>query len=435
MSTAGIITTVAGTGRAGYKDGPALSAQFDTPVGLGIDAAGNIYVGDKYNHVVRLISPDGTVSTIAGVSGSFGFSGDGGPPLKAVFRYPTGIAVDANGNINIDDSGNLRIRTINPATNILNTVAGNGLWRTTPDGAPATQAYFFAPRQISFDSKGNLLIADSLTFRVRRVNTDGTFQTLAGNGAQGLGVIGGPATKALLGSPRMAVADSNGNIYIADSLENVVYRIGANGNLEVFAGSSDGNFGYSGDNGPAAKALLNSPYALAFDAAGNLYIAEGFGNCIRKVAPDSANTITTFGGMCGKSGFSGDNGPAKQALLNGPNAIAFDSQGDLIVADGGNNRIRKITPGGVITTIAGTGENVSNGDNGPATKAGVSNPGSLAVDPQGTIYFTEGVGGHVRVITPAGMMSAFAGSGNRALAGDGGAANQASFQTPLAAKG
>src|SRR5579864_8532513 len=212
VSPDGVITTVAGTGRVGYKDGPGLTAQFNLPVGLGIDAAGNLYVGDKFNHVVRLITPDGTVSTIAGVSGSFGFSGDGGPPLKAVFRYPTGVAVDAAGNININDSGNLRIRAFSPSTNIINTVAGNGLWRTTPDGAPAAQAYFFAPQQISFDSKGNLLIADSQTFRVRRVNTDGTFQTLAGNGAAGLGVAG-PATKALLGSPRMAIADSNGNIY------------------------------------------------------------------------------------------------------------------------------------------------------------------------------------------------------------------------------
>ncbi len=197
--------------------------------------------------------------------------------------------MDAAGNININDSGNLRIRAFNPSANILNTVAGNGLWRTTPDGAPATQAYFFAPQQISFDSKGNLLIADSQTFRVRRVNTDGTFQTLAGNGASGIGGIGGPATRALLSNPSMAVADSNGNIYIADSGASVIYRVGPAGNLGVFAGQA-GNSGYGGDNGPAAKALLNGPVALAFDAAGGLYIAERFGNCIRKVAPDGDNT-------------------------------------------------------------------------------------------------------------------------------------------------
>jgi uncharacterized protein (TIGR03437 family) len=425
VSPAGILTTVAGTGRAGYKDGPALSAQFDLPVGIAVDGTGNIYVGDKNSHAVRQISPGGTVSTIAGINGSFGFSGDGGPPLKAVFRYPTGIAVDAAGNIDINDSGNLRIRSFNPTTNILSTVAGNGLWRTTPDGAPATQAYFFAPQQISFDSKGNLLIADGQTYRVRRVNTDGTFQTLAGNGASGIGGIGGPATKALLNSPRMAVADSSGNIYIADSAENLVYRIGPNGNLDVFAGQA-GAYGYAGDNGPAAKALLIGPSALAFDPAGNLYIAT-FDNCIRKVAPDSVNTITTFAGTCQKFGFSGENVPAKQALLNGPQAIAFDSQGNLIVADTFNNRIRRITPGGVIGTIAGTGENISNGNGGPAAKAGVSLPDALAVDARGTIYFAEGTGTHVRLITTAGTMSAFAGSLHRALAGDGGAASTAAF--------
>jgi uncharacterized protein (TIGR03437 family) len=426
ISPAGIITTVAGTGRAGYKDGPALSAQFDLPVGIAVDAAGNLYIGEKNNHVVRLISPAGTVSTIAGVNGSFGFSGDGGPPLKAVFRYPTGIAIDGAGNINISDSGNLRIRAFNPTTNILNTVAGNGLWRTTPDGASATQAYFFAPQQISFDSKGNLLIADSQTFRVRRVNSDGTFQTLAGNGASGIGGIGGPATKALLSNPSMAVADSNGSVYIADVGASVVYRIGPAGNLGVFAGQA-GNSDDAGDNGPAAKALLNGPVALAFDAAGNLYIAERFGSCIRRVAPDSANTITTYAGTCGKFGFSGQNVQARQALFAGPQAIVFDSQGNLIVADTDNNRIRKIAPSGVISTIAGTGENISNGNNGPATAAGVSFPDALAVDPQGTIYFTEGVGAHIRLITPAGKMSAFAGTGYRALAGDGGSAGTGAF--------
>jgi uncharacterized protein (TIGR03437 family) len=426
VSPAGVITTVAGTGVSGYKDGPALSAQFDAALGLGIDPAGNLYVGDQNNHVVRLITPAGMVSTIAGIKASFGFAGDGGPALKAVFRFPAGIAVDAKGNININDSGNLRIRAINPATNVLTTVAGNGLWRTTPDGAPATQAYFFAPRQISFDSKGNLLIADSQTFRVRRVNTDGTFQTLAGDGASGYGGIDGPATKALLNLPRMAVADSSGNIYIADSASSVVYKIGPLGNLTAFAGQAN-NPGFGGDNGPAAKALINGPFALAFDAAGNLYIDEADGSCIRKVALDSGNTITTYAGECGKPVFSGDNGPANQARLNGPQFIVFDSHGNLFVADYGNNRIRKITPAGTISTVAGTGANISNGNGGLATAAGVSLPDSLAVDAQGTIYFTEGVGGHVRLITPGGMMSAFAGTGLRTLAGDGGAASNAAF--------
>ncbi len=426
VGQAPIITTVAGTGVPGYKDGPALSAQFDGALGLGIDGAGNLYVGDQNSHVVRLITPAGVVSTIAGSRASFGYAGDGGPALKATFRFPTGIAVDAKGNININDSGNLRIRAINPGTNIVTTFAGNGLWRTTPDGAPATQAYFFGPRQISFDSKGNLLIADSGTYRVRRVNTDGTFQTLAGDGASGYGGVDGPATKALLNYPRMAVADSSGNVYIADSGASVVYRIGPLGNLTAFAGVAN-NPGYGGDNGPAAKALINGPFALAFDARGNLYIAEGYGNCIRKVAPDIGNTITTFAGACGKFGFSGDNGPATQARLNSPEAIVFDAQGDMLVADNNNNRIRKITPAGVISTIAGTGANTSNGNGGAATAAGVSEPDSLAVDPQGTIYFTEGIGTHVRLITPGGTMSAFAGSTFRPLAGDGGAASAAAF--------
>ncbi len=433
VSTTGTISTIAGTGAVGAANGPAASATFNLPQGIALDPSGNIYIGDYNNGQVREIS-GGMVTSIAGVKDAFGFSGDGGPPLKAEFELPTGVAFDGNGNIDIVDSGNFRIRTVNPGTNTISTIAGNGKFRDTPNGIPATSAYLFAPKQISFDPKGNMLIADSNNYKLRRVNTNGTMDTLAGTGTSGAGGIPGPATKALLNFPRMAIADAKGVIYIADSGSSVVYQIGPLGNMTIFAGQGLFHGGYSGDGGPANKAMLNAPNALALDAAGNVYISDVGDNCIRRVAAADL-TISTYAGICTKGGFV-DNVPPAQAKFLAPQAIAFDAQGNLLVADANNNRIRKVPPTGPVTTIAGTGDSTSNGNNGPANKAAIFSPIALAVDTsqassQGTIYFVEGQeqygGDKIRLITPSGTMQIFTGAGHLGFAGDGGAASQSSF--------
>lgn len=426
ISPKGTITTVAGSGEAGYQDGPAASAEFYFPLGISVDSAGDVYVADDDNGFVREISAAGTVSTVAGTP-VYGFSGDGGPALKAAFRFPDGVAVSSNGDIYIQDNGNFRIRALSPAGTIT-TVAGDGQFEPTSDGVPAANASLAGPNFLSFDPSGRLLISDSGDYTVRRINSDGTVQTIAGTGIQGAGegyelVFGGPATQTLLGTPRQAVADSKGNIYISDQYAGVVYVVTPQGNLNVFAGQP-GVFQYGGDNGPATSASFVEPEGIALDSSGNLYIADPGNNRIRKVA--TSGTITTFAGN-GTAGFSGDGGPATQAMLDFPQTIAFDSKGDLIIADRVNNRLRMVTPDGNISTIAGNGTRASTGDGGPALSASLNRPYVVAADSNGNIFTIESVGTTVREILANGNITTIAGNGQSGFGGDGGPALQASF--------
>src|SRR5580698_3665255 len=265
ISPTGIITTVAGSGTAGYMDGPALSAEFDTPYGIAIDADGNLYVADTVNGVVRKVSLAGVVSTFAGTP-VFGFSGDGGPALAATFRIPEGVSVGGDGNLYIEDIGNFRIRAVY-ADGTINTVAGDGQFESTPDGTPAANASLLGPNFLSFDPSGRLLIADPGDFTVKRINSDGRIQTIAGLGIQGVGqgyqfTYGGPATGTQLGTPRQAVADAEGNIYVSDDYAGVVYIITPDGNLNVYAGQV-GVYQFGGDNIAATSSSLAQPQGLA----------------------------------------------------------------------------------------------------------------------------------------------------------------------------
>ena len=426
----GTITTLAGSGTAGSKDGPALSAQFYTPYGLALDGSGNLFVADVSNGLIRKISANGVVSTVAG-SPIFGLSGDGGPALGASFRFAYGIAIGRNGNLYLDDNGNFRVRMIS-GDGTIRTVAGNGQFRNTPDGTPASKGFISGPNFLSFDPSGRLLVAGSGDSTVRRINTDGSFQTIAGFGVQGVGLgqgdiyqlqYGGPATNTLLDTPRQAVADAQGNTYISDDSAGVVYRITPDGILNVFAGQV-GVYKFGGDNIPATSSALVGPQGLALDGSGNLYIADPGNNRIRKVSPDGI--ITTFAGT-GRAGFDGDSGPASQALLSFPQAIAFDPRGNLIIADRSNNRLRIVTADGNIATIAGDGTRASTGNGGPALTASLNRPFALAVDSTGNIYFLEFGGVQVRRISASGVISVVAGNGQSGFTGDGGPATLAAF--------
>ena len=425
ISPSGVITTLAGTGAVGYQDGPAASAEFYLPIGISLDTAGDVFVADSNNGVVRKISA-GVVSTVAG-SPVYGFSGDGGPALMATFRFPNGVTVGGNGDLYIEDTGNFRIRAVYPDGN-MNTVAGDGQFEPTPDGTPAANASLSGPNFLSFDPSGRLLIADTGDYTVKRINSDGTIQTIAGTGIQGVGqgyqlVYGGPATGTLMGTPRQAVADANGNIYVSDDYAGVVYIITPDGNLNIFAGQV-GVYQYGGDNIAATSSSFVKPQGLALDSSGNLYIADPANNRIRKVSTNG--TITTFAGT-GKAGFSGDGGPATQAMLDYPQTIAFDSTGDLIIADRVNNRLRMVTPDGNITTIAGNGTAASTGNGGPALSASLNNPFVVATDSSGNIFVIETGGTTVREISSNGTISAIAGNGQLGFGGDGGPALEASF--------
>jgi uncharacterized protein (TIGR03437 family) len=426
ISAAGIITTVAGNGTIGYVDGPALSAEFYTPYGICLDTAGDLFVADDNNGVVRKISPAGVVSTVAGTP-VYGFSGDGGPALMATFRFPNGVTVGGDGNLYIEDTGNFRIRQVNAAGTI-QTVAGDGQFEPTSDGTPAANATLLAPNFLSFDPSGRLLIADTGDYTVRRINSDGTIQTIAGTGIQGYGegyqgVFGAPATTTLLGTPIQAVADAQGNIYISDDYASVVYIVKPDGNLNVFAGQI-GVYQYGGDNVQATASSFVEPQGLALDQSGNLYISDPGNNRIRKVS--TSGVITTFAGN-GTAGYSGDGGPAAQAMLNDPKGIAFDSQGDLIIADHTNNVLRLVNPAGDISTLAGNGTKASTGNGGPALAASLSHPFAVATDSAGDIFLIEAPGTTVRQISPDGIISLAAGNGQNGFGGDGGPAPEASF--------
>ena len=376
----GVITTVAGGGSSLGDNGPATSAEF-SPGGIALDSAGNLYIADSLNHRVRMVSK-GLITTVAG-NGTVWFSGDNGPAISAQLYNPRDLALDPAGNLYIAD-GNDRVRKV--SNGVITTVAGGGA--SFRDNVPAISGQLQDPHGVAVDSAGNLYIADTLD-RIRKVS-NGVITTVAGGGFNDPATgDDGPATSAqLLGEEGIAV-DSASNLYIADSLHYRVRKV-SKGVITTIAGN--GTKGLRGDNSPATRAELNKPIAVAVDSAGDLYIADG-NNRIRKV---SKGVIATIAGN-GTKGFGGDNGPATSAQLNGPEAIAVDSAGDLYIADSLNNRVRKVSKG-VITTIAGGGASFR--DNVPASDAFFF-PQGIAVDASGRVYVSDGATNRIRLLTPA----------------------------------
>jgi sugar lactone lactonase YvrE len=304
-------------------------------------------------------------------TGVAGFAGDGGPATMAQLTNPEGIAVDGAGNLYIADRDNHRVRKVTPAGTI-STVAGTGAAGFSGDGGQASAAQLKGPQGVAVDGAGALYIADTGNSRVRRVAPDGVITTVAGSGTAGFSGDGGQAILAQLGAPSALAIDGSANLFILDT--NRVRKVAPGGVISTVAGT--GTAGFSGDGGPATAAQVNAPEDLAVDAAGNLYIADYLNNRVRKVTP--GGLISTFAGT-GDKGFAGDGGQAASALLNVPAGLAFDAAGNLYIADYGNNRVRAVVPGGVITTVAGTGTPGSGGDGGPAASAQLAGPTRVAV--------------------------------------------------------
>jgi sugar lactone lactonase YvrE len=342
VPTPGSIITLAGTGASGYggDGGPAYSALLSTPEGVTVDANGNIFIADYLESRVReIVKATGNITTIAG-SGAVGYNGDGGPATAAALFGPTAVAVDASGNVFIADYGNHRIREVVRATGNITTVAGNGTGGYAGDGGPATAAKLYYPSGVALDASGNIYIADNYNHRIREVSqATGTITTIAGNGTGGYGGDGGPATSAKLYYPQGVAVDANGNVFIADYFNQRIREVAqATGIITTFAGT--GSVGAGGDGGPATSAQLYCPSAIAFDASGNVFIADTSNNRIREVVKSTGN-ITTFAGN-GVSGYGGDTGPATAAQLNGPEGVAVDSSGNVIIADAHNARVREV---------------------------------------------------------------------------------------------
>jgi sugar lactone lactonase YvrE len=340
------------------------------------------------------------VLTIKTVVGSYpaGFGGDGGPAASALIRGPMGVAVDMVGNLFFADTFNARIRKVT-ADGVISTVAGTGSVVFNGDSQPATSASLNTPHGIAVDASGNLFIADYFDYRVRKVTVDGIISTVAGTGVSGYSGDGGPAITAELNTPDGIAADGAGNLFIADSHNNRIRKVTADGTISTVAGTGD--LGYSGDGGPAISAKLGLPSGVAVDAAGDLFIADTYNNRIRRVSPDGVISTVAGTGASGSTGisrYSGDGGPATSAQLSQPFGVAVDSTGNLFIADRLNHALRMVTASGIITTVAGTGAAGFSGDGGLAAAAKLSTPASVAVDLSGNLFIADTDNNDVREV-------------------------------------
>ena len=516
VDPSGTITTFAGTGESGFggDGGPAVEAQLNNPAGVAVDRAGYVYIADSGNHRIRRVDLSGTITTLAG-TGASGFSGDGGPAVEAQLYDPSGVAVDGAGNIYIADTGNHLVRKLTPGggstppnptgpavtlpgkppaptvsaatpnsltvewmepentgpaitdydvqyreggsggftdaqhegTALTATLTGlspdtvyevqvrarnatgTGAWsesgegRTSPqqtidtiagtgeedfsgDGGPAVQAYLNSPNDVAVDSAGNLYIADSGNSRIRKVDSSGVISTIAGTGEPGFGGDGGPAVLAQLKYPTGVVTDDTGNLYIAGYNNQRIRKVDSSGIITTVAGSERG--GFSGDGGPATAARLDYPKGVATDGAGNLYIADSYR--VRKVDP--SGIITTIAGT-GEFGFGGDGGLATEARLSATD-VATDGIGNLYIADSSNNRIRMVDPSGIITTVAGQ----------------LNYPSGVVTDDTGNLFIGDQQNNRIRMVDSAGTITTIAGSGEWGFGGDGGPAAAAGLAHP-----
>ena len=432
----GTINTIAGMGQRGHggDGGPATEAQLG-PRDVAADRAGNLYIASGSR--IRRVDPVGIISTIphevnpASVRGlvidqkvnvyftqsftnlvrkfdpaaetTLTVAGGGHVDHFLAFlgklSHPLSVAVDSFGNVYVADNQNHRIRRVSAFTGAIRTIAGTGERGYSGDGGPATEARLSSPGGVAVDAASNIYIADNRNNRIRKVDAStGTINTIAGSGERGYGGDGGPATGALLYLPGGVAVDGSGNVYIADVGNRRIRKVDViTGSISTIAGR--GQWGYSGDGGPAIEARLASPTDVAVDGTVNVYIADAGNNRIRKI--DAATgTITTIAGK-GEEGYSGDGGPATEARFSYPGDVAVDSAVNVYIADAGNNRIRKIDAAtGTITTIAGTGERGYSGDGGPATGARLSFPIGVTVGADCRLYVADTGNHRIRLLKP-----------------------------------
>jgi sugar lactone lactonase YvrE len=324
-----------------------------------MDAAGNLFVAAcsmEINNFILKVDSEGMLIKVAGM-GSLGTTGDGGPALSANFFCPLGLEFDEAGNLYVADHGGNVVRRIDPSGQV-STVVGSGpadIFGGTygGDGGPALEANLRRPHDLDFDSAGNLYIMDLGNNRVRRVDPEGTITTVAGNGGDGYTGDGGPATEAefytnLDYSQAMIAVGADGSLFVSVAAHSVVRRIDPQGIISTFAGT--GAPGAPTEGAQAASSALTEPTGLAFDAEGNLYIADGALGTVYKVDP--SGIITTFAGT-GIEGYSGDGGPATAAQLHSPQELLVDKAGNVYIADRGNDLVRKVDQAGIMTTVAG----------------------------------------------------------------------------------
>jgi RHS repeat-associated protein len=334
-----IVKTVAGNGNAGYggDGGLAVETSIDSPSSVALDSIGNFYIASSSTNRILKVDTEGIITTVAG-NGTQGYSGDGGPAIEASLYYPSGVAIDSDGNICIADYGNHRIRKVD-TYGIITTIVGNGISGYGGDSGPAIEASLNHPYEVALDASGNLYIADSWNRCIRKIDTYGIISTVAGGGSINYNGNSGPAVEANLGYIYGIAVDSMGNLYIPDYSNNVIWKVDNAGIITTVAGS--GTKGYSGDHGPAVEAELNNPRGITIDTEGNMYIADWHNRVVRKV--DTKGIITTYVGNNEHSDslYAGDGGPPLQAAFNVIEDVSVDASGNLYIADAGN-RVRKV---------------------------------------------------------------------------------------------
>ncbi len=451
--------------------GPANKAYLNLPYGVALDHLGNIYIADTLDQKVRVVNTQSTTITVAGVSIAPGNiqtiigngiactnpvsgCGDGKAPTSAEVTRPQAVFVDASSNILIADTGDSRIREVSATTNLISTVVNSaGTAGLSGNGGPAASAQLDLPGGIWEDSTGNYFVADSGNAIIRVVNNQtsaitvggttiqaGDIQTIAGGGNAG---DGGSPTKATLALP-WDVVEHAGNIYIVDQGNNkireVINPLSSSPTITTVAGN--GSAGYSGDGGLATAATLNAPSSVAFDASGNMYIADSDNLVIREVNATTGiiSTVVGNGNSCypltGPSA-CGDGGVATSATFAFPLNITFDAAGNLYISDWQGYRVRKVVPSGgnvatgTISTVAGTGVSGSKGNGGAATSANLNHPAGLVVDSSGNIYISDQYNNEVRQVNTSGIINQWALNAAAKLAGDGLPALQGSMWNPL----
>jgi trimeric autotransporter adhesin len=490
VGTNGIITTFAGTGVAGYSGdgGPALKATLNGPTAMAFDQYGNLFIADTGNDVIREVTTDGNIHTIAGV-GYATSGGDGGPALAAGFNTPSGVAVDSSGNVYVSDTDNAEIRVISNGT--IQRYAGQN--STSQNGLPigggnpnlALNATLTDPTVLAFDSAGNLYFVEPSANIVRQITPSGHIVTWAGTGISGGSGNGGWAWAANLDDPTGIAINSNNALLIADSGNNsvrivtvinspsignqpstVINNFAGNGlvsfnprglalsgsmlyfsdgtsnrvryiNLstgEVGLLAGNGVAAYAGDTsstvtGTATLASLNEPRGVAVDSSGNVYIADSGNNRIRMV--NTSGLISTVAGD-GTGGYGGDGGPATDAEINNPYGVAVDTSGNLYIAEQTGQRVRKVNSSGTITTVAGTGTaGAPSSESGTAVDQPLYNPSGLAIESSGSLLIADTNNNRIRLLSTDGTITTVAGTGAPGDTGDGGPATMAQLNLPL----
>lgn len=453
ITPAGAVTTLAGrTGVSGEVDGPAELARFYYPTGLTLDTAGNIFVADM--NVIRKITPAGVVSTIAGKRD--GASYVDGPGTSARFSEITAVAVAADGTLYVADMGNRIIRKITPA-GLVSTFAGEPNTRLPPADGIGTAARFDQPYALALDAAGNLFVTDSNASGIRKITPGGVVSTLAHLDTSSCGIAldsagnlyvtdrgssllkkitpagvvstlagqsgqrghaDGTGTGARFNFPQGLAADASGTLYVADTVNGMIRKVSPAGAVSTLAGRYVDLNGGAAD-GQGAAAQFSGPKAMAVDAQGNLYVADNANFTVRKITP--AGVVSTLAGLAGSPGnVDGQGGSARFGALQfdqypyGPNGIALDSAGNLFVTDSGNRTIRKITPAGLVTTFAGNALTQTSA-NGVGTQAAFGSLGGITIDSADNIYVSDQ--STIRKITPAAVVTTLAGANDAVLGG------------------